>query len=96
MEGNGLREWCVFQRSATLADSEIRLFIHQQVAAGSQTVYRDTLRSVERNLLVQVLQHTGGNQLQAARILGITRGCLRKRIRDLGIRIARTVEGEES
>jgi two-component system nitrogen regulation response regulator GlnG len=46
---------------------------------------------MERVLLARILQHTGGNQVQAARILGITRGSLRTKIRDLGITIARTV-----
>ena len=42
-----------------------------------------------------MLQHTGGNQLQAAKILGITRGSLRTKIRDLGITIARTISGSD-
>ncbi len=42
---------------------------------------------MEREVLVRVLQHTDGNQLQAARILGITRGSLRNKIRALGISI---------
>ena len=49
--------------------------------------------ALERLLLTRVLRHTGGNQLQAAKILGITRGSLRTKIRDLGIRIDRTVSG---
>jgi two-component system, NtrC family, response regulator AtoC len=42
-----------------------------------------------------VLRHTGGNQLQAARILGITRGSLRTKIRALGISIARAVWSDD-
>jgi two-component system nitrogen regulation response regulator GlnG len=42
-----------------------------------------------------VLRHTGGNQVQAARTLGITRGSLRAKVRELGIRIDRTVRGGE-
>jgi two-component system nitrogen regulation response regulator GlnG len=73
----------------------IRQFIAERLAAGSENLYAETLEQVERRLLAQVLEHTGGNQLQAARILGITRGYLRNKIRDLGINIARTVEVEE-
>ncbi len=51
---------------------------------------------MDRFLLTRVLRHTGGNQLQAAKILGITRGSLRTKIRDLGIRIDRTVTGGEA
>jgi two-component system nitrogen regulation response regulator GlnG len=46
---------------------------------------------MERIVLTRVLQHTAGNQVQAARILGITRGSLRTKIRDLGIVIKQTV-----
>jgi two-component system nitrogen regulation response regulator GlnG len=50
---------------------------------------------MEREVLVRVLKHTDGNQLQAARILGITRGSLRNKIRTLGISIARSVWSED-
>jgi two-component system nitrogen regulation response regulator GlnG len=50
---------------------------------------------MEREVLVRVLRHTGGNQLQAARILGITRGSLRTKIRTLGITIARSVWSDD-
>jgi two-component system nitrogen regulation response regulator GlnG len=73
----------------------LQQFIAERLAAGTEDLYAETLRQVERRLLAQVLEHTGGNQLQAARILGITRGYLRNKIRDLGINIARTVEVEE-
>ena len=46
---------------------------------------------MERSLVTRVLRHTGGNQLQAAKILGITRGSLRTKIRTLGISIERSV-----
>ncbi|HZU36775.1 MAG TPA: sigma-54 dependent transcriptional regulator [Gemmataceae bacterium] len=70
-------------------------FIEAHLTAGSEALYAQTLRQVERILLSQVLRHTGGNQLQAARILGITRGSLRNKIRDLGLSIGRTIEVEE-
>ena len=37
----------------------------------------------------------GGNQVQAARLLGITRGSLRNKIRTLGISIARLVWSDD-
>ena len=46
---------------------------------------------MERSLLTRVLRHTGGNQVQAAKLLGITRGSLRTKIRTLGIQIGRSV-----
>jgi two-component system nitrogen regulation response regulator GlnG len=50
---------------------------------------------MERLLLTAVLRHTAGNQVQAARILGITRGSLRTKIRALGIKIGRSVWSDD-
>jgi len=69
-------------------------FIDQQLAAGGEDLYAVALRRLERLLVTKVLQHTGGNQLQAAKVLGITRGSLRNKVRELGITISRTVEDE--
>ena len=41
--------------------------------------------AVERELVLQALKETGGNQVQAAKLLGITRATLRKRIEKFGI-----------
>jgi DNA-binding NtrC family response regulator len=69
-------------------------FIDRQIAAGSEDLYAEALRRLERLLVTKVLQHTGGNQLQAAKVLGITRGSLRNKVRELGITISRTVEDD--
>jgi two-component system nitrogen regulation response regulator GlnG len=42
--------------------------------------------AVERVLVIEALKETRGNQVQAARLLGITRATLRKRIEKFGIR----------
>ena len=42
--------------------------------------------AVERELIVCALKETAGNQVQAARLLGITRATLRKRVEKFGIR----------
>ncbi len=42
--------------------------------------------AVERELIVEALKETKGNQVQAARLLGITRATLRKRVEKFGIR----------
>lgn len=42
--------------------------------------------AVERELIVCALKETGGNQVQAAKLLGITRATLRKRVEKFGIR----------
>jgi two-component system nitrogen regulation response regulator GlnG len=70
-------------------------FIENRLHSGSDHLYEEALQRMERQVLTQVLRHTAGNQLRAAKILGITRGSLRAKIRDLGIRIHRTVTGDE-
>ena len=52
---------------------------------GSFRIYRDTIALMELPLLVHVLALTGGNQLRAARLLGVNRNTLRKRCRQLGL-----------
>ncbi|MBL9139858.1 MAG: sigma-54-dependent Fis family transcriptional regulator [Verrucomicrobiales bacterium] len=44
------------------------------------------LPAVERELVIEALKDTKGNQVQAAKLLGITRATLRKRIDKFGIR----------
>ena len=66
-------------------------FLDDRFRAGSQDLYAESLAVMERSLLTRVLRHTGGNQVQAAKLLGITRGSLRTKIRTLGIQIGRSV-----
>ncbi|MDA0229876.1 MAG: nitrogen regulation protein NR(I) [Proteobacteria bacterium] len=54
-------------------------------------LYDRVLREIERPLLTVSLVATGGNQLKAAKMLGINRNTLRKKIRDLDIRVIRGV-----
>ena len=42
--------------------------------------------AVERELVIQALLETKGNQVQAAKLLGITRATLRKRIERFNIK----------
>jgi len=66
-------------------------FLTDRLHARSKDLYAEALTAMERQLLTLVLRHTGGNQLQAAQILGITRNSLRHKLRALDITIARTV-----
>ncbi len=52
-------------------------------------LYNRVLREVERPLIKLTLMATGGNQIKAARILGLNRNTLRKRIRELDIEVVR-------
>jgi DNA-binding protein Fis len=48
-------------------------------------LYEKVVQRVERPLLELVLQHTGGNQLKAAELLGLNRNTLRKKLAELGL-----------
>jgi two-component system nitrogen regulation response regulator GlnG len=80
---------------AAVAAPEWDRFIAERLEGGSQDLYAEALTSMERHLLTAVLRHTSGNQVQAARILGITRGSLRTKIRALGIKIGRSVWSDD-
>ncbi len=54
-------------------------------------LYDRVLHEVERPLIAKVLQHTRGNQLRAADILGLNRNTLRKKMRELDIPSTRGV-----
>ena len=59
-------------------------FIESQLRGGTDSLYADSVKYMERILLTDVLSHTNGNQSQAALLLGITRGCLRSKLRTHG------------
>jgi len=56
-------------------------------------VYRAVMSRVEMPLLRQALELSAGNQLKAARLLGINRNTLRKRLRLLGLLPAARTNG---
>ena len=64
-------------------------------APDASDLYAETHRQVDRLLLPRVLEYTGGNQHQAARLLGIARQTLRQKLRDLGLHVTHSVEAEE-
>ena len=48
-------------------------------------IYRTVIEDTERILIEKALQHAEGNQLTAAKLLGINRNTLRSKIRKLNI-----------
>jgi DNA-binding protein Fis len=52
-------------------------------------LYKSVLEAVEKPLLEQTLERCEGNQLKAARILGINRNTMRTKIKNLGIDVSR-------
>jgi two-component system nitrogen regulation response regulator GlnG len=75
----------------TAATGIVERLIETRLRANTSDLYAETLSAMEMYLLTRVLQMTGGNQSQTARILGITRGSLRNKIHALDIRIGSVV-----
>lgn len=48
-------------------------------------IYRAIIESIEKPLIEQALERTEGNQLKAARNLGINRNTMRAKIKKFGI-----------
>jgi|SRR5437660_4276635 len=65
--------------------------VEQLCASNNPRVHREALALLERPLLAHVLALTGGNQLRAARLLGLNRNTLRKRCRELSLPATRVV-----
>jgi two-component system nitrogen regulation response regulator GlnG len=68
-----------------LVSSALPALMREEGPADRGRLYRAVMASLELPLLRHVLQLSGGNQLKAARVLGINRNTLRKRLRVLGI-----------
>ena len=77
------------------AGSQLEALIEQRLRDGSQDLYEEARRELDRFLLPLVLRSTGGNQLRAARILGIARWTLRLRLRELGLSVTKSVAADE-
>jgi DNA-binding NtrC family response regulator len=77
------------------AKEPIRSFLRQRLQDCCEDLYQDVHRQVDQHLLPMVLQSTGGNQLRAAQLLGITRRALRLKLRELGLAVTKTVEAAE-
>lgn len=58
-----------------------------------QGLHKKVINAIEKPLLEDVLLEAKGNQLKAARILGINRNTLRTKVRKLGIDINRLKYG---
>jgi len=76
--------------------SSLDTFLHSQIELGTTSLYADALAILERRMVTCVLQHTGGNQSQAARMLGVTRSFLRKKVRQFHISITPVVDVDEA
>jgi two-component system nitrogen regulation response regulator GlnG len=79
-------------RVRAVETDELLELIETKVSEGETNLYDRVIDEAEKLLLTRVLRMTGGNQVEAAKILGITRTTLRSKILKLGITISQTVE----
>jgi DNA-binding protein Fis len=92
MSVNGTDDGAARGQLTTLARvvaGAVPMLVDQLASAHPRRVYRQAMAMMERPLLLHALSLTGGNQLRAARLLGVNRNTLRKRCRDLGLEPAR-------
>jgi two-component system nitrogen regulation response regulator GlnG len=69
----------------------LNAFLNRRVQARSNNLYAEALEFMERFVIGRVLEMEGGNQSAAARRLGITRGSLRFKLRQLHMSIDHAV-----
>jgi two-component system, NtrC family, nitrogen regulation response regulator GlnG len=67
-----------------LVTTTLPALVGEATAQGGR-LYRSVMARVEQPLLRHALELCGGNQLKAAKLLGINRNTLRKRLRLLGL-----------
>ena len=68
-----------------LLDAVLPAVVRDSAASEGGRLYRSVMGRVEMPLLRLALELSAGNQLRAARLLGINRNTLRKRLRLLGL-----------
>ncbi len=76
------------------AATDLRHFVDERLENGSTDLYAEALEFMERYVVTRVLRVCDGNQSKAARMLGITRGCLRSKVRSLKVSIDTLVQVE--
>jgi two-component system nitrogen regulation response regulator GlnG len=72
-------------RESAQKDFSFEAFILRRLEEGTTALSAETHQQLDRLLLRLTLQHTGGNQVQAARLLGISRQTLRAKAREFGL-----------
>ena len=71
---------------------DLQEFLASRLSEGSTQIYDEAIALVEKHVIAGVLRHTQGNQVQAARLLGLARNTLRSKVKQYGISIGRVVD----
>ena len=90
-DGDGVRSGSGLAMLARAVANAVPGIVEQLRTANTQRMHRDALALLERPLLAHVLALSNGNQLRAARVLGLNRNTLRKRCRELSLPATRVV-----
>jgi two-component system nitrogen regulation response regulator GlnG len=80
--------------SGDAGGTDLKHFVDDRLTADSTDLYAEALEFMERYVVTRVLRVCDGNQSKAARMLGITRGCLRSKVRALKVSIDTRVQVE--
>ena len=69
--------------------TKLRDFVRRMKLGAGSDLHPLLIKAVEKPLIALVLEETGGNQNQAAALLGLNRNTLRKKIQELKIPLAK-------
>ncbi len=69
----------------SIVDHKVARFLDQIGTYYPEDLYDLIMSKVEKPLLKQILRRTGGNQVHAAKVLGINRNTLRKKMKEFGL-----------
>ena len=68
-----------------VVEVKISRFLDQVGCLQLENMHDMIMSKVEKPLILQILRRVGGNQVQAAKVLGINRNTLRKKIKVYGL-----------
>jgi DNA-binding protein Fis len=80
-----------------VVQDKVRTFFEKLGSVETSGVYGAVMKQVERPLFGECLRWAGGNQLKVARVLGVNRNTLRRKMKALGLSAAdgRIAKGED-
>jgi len=73
---------------ASYVEKKIGDFVRAMNVGSGKNLYPTLMRAVERPLIELALRETHGNQIKAARLLGLNRNTLRKKITEFSISVS--------
>ncbi|MEQ1830495.1 MAG: sigma-54 dependent transcriptional regulator [Pirellula sp.] len=59
---------------------DLAAFVHQQIGMDSNEIYEEAIAQLDQQLIRLVMEHTRGNRVMAAKLLGLTRTGLQRKL----------------